>query len=79
MREIEIQVKTCKRDIDFISKLVEGYDGIGTVRTLDATLGEIKILTFDHFQATIEAMLGEISNQGVEIHRIEIMEWNGVL
>jgi len=80
MREIELLVTTQKRDIDFISKIVEGYDGIATVRTLDATLGKIKILTFEHFKDVVLTLLEDIKiSQGVLIDSIEISDWNGEL
>jgi len=80
MREIELLVTTQKRDIDFISKIVEGYDGIATVRTLDATLGKIKILTFEHFKDVVLTLLEDIKiSQGVLVDSIEISDWNGEL
>ncbi|MCX5774119.1 MAG: DUF4911 domain-containing protein [Fusobacteria bacterium] len=80
MKEIELLVSTQKRDIDFISKIVEGYDGIATVRTIDASLGKIKILTFEHFKEVVLTLLADIKEtQNVCVDSIEVSDWNGEL
>ena len=41
----EYIIQTKKEYIDFINKVIEAYDGLGNVRTLDNQSGLIKILT----------------------------------
>ena len=41
----EYIIQTKKEHIDFINKIIEAYDGLGNVRTLDNQNGLIKILT----------------------------------
>ena len=45
MKSWEYIIHTKKENIDFINKIVEAYDGLGNVRTLDNKKGLIKIIT----------------------------------
>ena len=45
MKSWEYIIQTKKENIDFINKIVEAYDGLGNVRTLDNKKGLIKIIT----------------------------------
>ena len=45
MKSWEYIIQTRKEHIDFINKIVEAYDGLGNVRTLDNNEGLIKIIT----------------------------------
>ena len=79
MKSWEYIIQTKKEHIDFINKIIEAYDGLGNVRTLDNQNGLIKILTnsylLDDMDKAIETLkqkidaplLGEIAY----IHRPE--------
>ena len=45
MKSWEYIIQTKRENIDFINKIVEAYDGLGNVRTLDNKNGLIKIIT----------------------------------
>ena len=46
MKSWEYIIQTRKEHIDFINKIIEAYEGVGNVRTLDNQNGLIKIINF---------------------------------
>lgn len=49
MKSWEYIIQTKREHIDFINKIVEAYEGVGNVRTLDNRNGLIKIITNSFF------------------------------
>ena len=67
MRSYEYILDIDKHDIDFINKIVEAYEGLAIVRTLDSKNGKIKFLPSisalaKRFEVTRPALSREISN-----------------
>ncbi|MCL1817261.1 MAG: DUF4911 domain-containing protein [Clostridiales bacterium] len=52
-----ILVEVAPRDIDFFNKLLEGYDNMALVTTLDAKLGKIALWVAKHAKKDILAIL----------------------
>ena len=46
MKSWEYIIQTRKEHIDFINKIVEAYDGLGNVRTLDTNKNNYKFLFY---------------------------------
>ena len=46
-REISIRVQVATKDIDFLNKIMEGYEGIALVTTEDAEQGYVRLYTAD--------------------------------
>ncbi|MBZ4688051.1 MAG: hypothetical protein JG764_1684 [Clostridiales bacterium] len=45
IRDITLKIKVTPQDIDFINKIIEAYEGIALVSTVDAKEGILKIHT----------------------------------
>ena len=67
MKSWEYIIQTKKEHIDFINKIIEAYDGLGNVRTLDNQNGLIKILT--------NSYLLDDMDKAIETLRQKILKW----
>ncbi|WP_314114995.1 DUF4911 domain-containing protein [Leptotrichia hongkongensis] len=86
MENTEMQIKsweyiiqTKKEHIDFINKIIEAYDGLGNVRTLDNQNGLIKILTNSYLLNDMDNAIETLKQKNIEIEILEKREWLGVL
>ena len=86
MENTEMQIKsweyiiqTKKEHIDFINKIIEAYDGLGNVRTLDNQNGLIKILTNSYLLNDMDNAIETLKQKNIEIKILEKREWLGVL
>lgn len=86
MKNTEMQIKsweyiiqTKKEHIDFINKIIEAYDGLGNVRTLDNQNGLIKILTNSYLLDDMDNAIETLKQKNIEIEILEKREWLGVL
>lgn len=79
IKSYEFFINTETKYIDFINKIMEAYEGIGIIRTLDAKNGKIKIITLEHFREETVKIIDNLRKNGVvlEIEREGI--WEGVL
>lgn len=76
--EYIIQSRKC--DIDFINKIIEAYEGIGVVRTLNASKGVISIITTEDFKDFLKTVIIDLDkNYDVEMAIIEENPWSGEL
>lgn len=53
--QILVQISPC--DIDFFNKLVEGYDNLAIVTTLDAHLGKLALWVTEHTKKDVLRIL----------------------
>ena len=86
MKNTEMQIKsweyiiqTKKEHIDFINKIIEAYDGLGNVRTLDNQNGLIKILTNSYLLDDMDNAIETLKQKNIEIEILEKREWLGIL
>ena len=79
MKSWEYIIQTKREHIDFINKIVEAYDGLGNVRTLDNKNGLIKIITNSYLLEDMDKVLKKLQKKGIEIEIQERREWLGVL
>ena len=75
----EYIIQTKKEHIDFINKIIEAYDGLGNVRTLDNQNGLIKILTNSYLLDDMNSAIETLKQKNIEIEILEKREWLGVL
>ena len=68
-----------KEHIDFINKIVEAYDGLGNVRTLDNNNGLIKIITNSYFTDDMDKVIERLRAKDIHIEILEKREWLGIL
>ena len=79
MRSYEYILDIDKHDIDFINKIVEAYEGLAIVRTLDSKNGRIKILTNEYMKNDVDLLLEKFRKNGIEFNIISQDFWKGVL
>ena len=79
MKSWEYIIQTKREHIDFINKIVEAYDGLGNVRTLDNKNGLIKIITNSYLLEDMDKVLKKLQKKGIEIEIQGRREWLGVL
>lgn len=79
MKSWEYIIQTKRENIDFINKIVEAYDGLGNVRTLDNKNGLIKIITNSYLLEDMDKILEKLQKKGIEIEIQDRREWLGVL
>ena len=75
----EYIIQTKKEYIDFINKVIEAYDGLGNVRTLDNQSGLIKILTNSYLLDDMDKAIETLKQKNIKIEILEKREWLGVL
>ena len=75
----EYIIQTKKEHIDFINKVIEAYDGLGNVRTLDNQSGLIKILTNSYLLDDMDKAIETLKHKNIEMEVLEKREWLGVL
>ena len=75
----EYIIQTKKEYIDFINKVIEAYDGLGNLRTLDNQSGLIKILTNSYLLDDMNSAIETLKQKNIEIEILEKREWLGVL
>ena len=75
----EYIIQTKKEYIDFINKVIEAYDGLGNVRTLDNQSGLIKILTNSYLLEDMDKGIETLKQKNIEMEVLEKREWLGVL
>ena len=75
----EYIIQTKKEYIDFINKIIEAYDGLGNVRTLDNQTGLIKILTNSYLLDDMDKAIETLKQKNIEMEVLEKREWLGVL
>ena len=79
MKSWEYIIQTRKEHIDFINKIVEAYDGLGNVRTLDNNQGLIKIITNSYFVEDMDKVIERLRKRDIHIEILEKREWLGIL
>ncbi len=76
----EFLIQSRKEDIDFINKIIEAYEGIGVVRTVDANAGLLNIISTEDFKDFTRTIIEDLDkNYEVEAKIIEEGVWKGSL
>jgi len=79
LKSYEYFIQTEKKHIDFINKIMEAYEGLGIVRTLDANKGLIKFITIDTAKKDLDAIIADLNGRGIRAEVIEEGLWKGEL
>lgn len=53
----QLLVQVAPNDIDFFNKLVEGYDNLSIITTIDAQLGKMALWVTEHTKKEVLAIL----------------------
>lgn len=62
-RETFIYIKVATKDIDFINKIIEGYEGLALTTTVDSKEGIVKFSTYYRLKKALIEILNEIPRQ----------------
>lgn len=79
MKSYEYFIQTEKKHIDFINKIMEAYEGLGIIRTLDANKGLVKIITIDTAKKDIDGIIEDLNRRDIKIEILEEGFWKGEL
>lgn len=79
MQSYEYFIQTEKKHIDFINKIMEAYEGLGIIRTLDANKGLIKIITIDTSKHEIDSIIDDLNRRNISVEILEEGIWKGEL
>jgi len=79
MKSYEYFIQTERKHIDFINKIMEAYEGLGVVRTLDANRGLIKFITIDTAKKDLDEIIADLNQRGVKALVLEEGLWKGEL
>lgn len=79
MKSYEFIVQSTREDIDFINKIVEAYEGLGVVRTLDPIKGLISIISTDDFKDVMKDIIEDLGRKWVKASIVHEGAWSGKL
>ena len=79
MKSYENFIQTEKKHIDFINKIMQAYEGLGIIRTLDANKGLVKIITIDTAKKDIDGIIEDLNKRDIKIEILEEGFWKGEL
>lgn len=79
MNSYEFKIKTQRGDIDFINKIIEAYEGVGVVRTIDANAGDLVIISTDDFKDELRTIINNLNENWVEAEIVWEGLWKGNL
>ncbi|MGL5089264.1 MAG: DUF4911 domain-containing protein [Cetobacterium sp.] len=79
MDSYEFKIKTKREDIDFINKIMEAYEGVGIVRTKDATAGDLTIVSTTDFKDDVRMIVEDLNEKWVKAEIVSEGPWSGEL
>jgi len=77
IKSYEYFIKTEKKHIDFINKIMEAYEGLGIVRTISPNEGLIKIITLEIYRDEITKILNDLNEKGIKLIIDKEQIWKG--
>jgi hypothetical protein len=63
MDTISLIIQVPPQEIAYFSFIMESYEGIAIVRTLDPQKGSVELMVSPHFQEELAAILADLSRQ----------------
>lgn len=78
-KSYEFLLRSRAEDIDFINKIMEAYEGIGVVRTLNPKEGLLSIVLTDDFKDFVREVLEDLGKKWVRLEIVSEGPWKGVL
>lgn len=77
IQSYEYFIKTEKKHIDFINKIMEAYEGLGIVRTISPNEGLIKIISLNIYKEDIKKILNDLNERGIKLIIDKEHTWKG--
>jgi hypothetical protein len=79
MESYEFLIQSRRDDIDFINKIIEGYEGVGLIRTLDPQKGIINLIVTNDFIEVAREIVHDLNQNHVQAEIIKEGHWEGKL
>ncbi len=79
MQSYEFKIQSRKEDIDFINKIIEAYEEVGVVRTIDPQKGLITIISTLDYKDLAKEIILDLGKNYVKAEILEEGPWQGVL
>ncbi|MDR3259069.1 MAG: DUF4911 domain-containing protein [Fusobacteriaceae bacterium] len=79
MESYEFLIQSRRDDIDFINKIIEAYEGVGLIRTLDPQKGIINLIVTNDFKDVAREIIKDLNQNHVTAEIIEERPWQGNL
>jgi hypothetical protein len=73
MDVVSVRLQVARRDIALLCCLVEGYEGVAVVRTVDPVQGLVELLVAPAFHTTALTLLKALT-QDIDLHLVEAGE-----
>jgi hypothetical protein len=79
---LRIKLQIDKREIVYLNSVIDSYEGIAIMRTIDKNLGKVIIYTTEKFEILLDNILSALKGEGVHLEIIEkdkselIDNWN---
>ena len=54
-----------KKDIIYLNSIIDSYDGIAIMRTIDKNLGNVVVFTTENFENLVIQLLNSLKQEGV--------------
>jgi len=69
-----IRIKLCisRSDIVYLNSIIDSYDGVGIVRTVDKEKGEVIIYSSNSMYRWVIGILDALKNEGVKLNILEL-------
>lgn len=75
---VKVKCTIQKKDVILLNSIIDSYEGIGIVRTVDAKAGSVVIYATDSTYRTVLDVLEELKKDGVLIENISTQESENV-
>ena len=72
MWTIRIKLCICRSDIVYLNSIIDSYDGVGIVRTVDKEKGEVIIYSSNSMYRWVIGILDALKNEGVKLNILEL-------
>jgi len=75
---VKIKCNILKKDVIRLNSIMDSYEGIGIVRTVDAAKGDVVIYATSDTYKTVLRVLDELKNDGMHVENIITQESENV-
>ena len=64
-KTVRIMLNVDKKDIIYLNSIIDSYDGIAIMRTIDKNLGNVVVFTTENFENLVIQLLNSLKQEGV--------------
>lgn len=77
-KSIKIKFKLEINDVLYVNSIMDSYEGVGIVRTIDSSTGKVAVYTSDSMYQYALDVLESLRNEGLKIEDISVEETSDV-